>query len=910
MGKILSTVIIYPLTQIIEFSYVFFYRFFKNPGISVIGVSLAVTLLCLPLYIVAERWQQVQRDIEAKLNPRADRIKKAFKGDEQYMMLNTYYKQNHYHPLMALRSSFGLLIQIPFFIAAYSFLSNMPALQGQSFLFIKDMGKPDALFKIGNFSVNILPIAMTLINIVAGAIYTKGFAVKEKVQIYGMALVFLVLLYTSPAGLVLYWTMNNVFSLVKNIFYKLKNPLKVLYGLLCVIVVMMDIYVIFFFNKSSRVVYLRIASVIGFTSLLFIPYLIKGINYLLKTVFSGIVEDKKSRFGIFIFSAVGCALLVGFVLPSLVISTSVQEFSNVGTVGNPSEYIWLTFTRCVGLFVFWPICVYFLFHDRIQTLIALFLCFMLGCATLNAFAFAGEYGLLNQWLSFVDWIHFDKPQIIIINLISGIALIAALSVLIKYKKNIAATLLCACCIGFAADCVINLSKINKEYAEFEKLSKNMQFKEEIEPEFHLTKTGKNVVIIFLDRAMSTYFEPILEEKPELRKQYEGFVYYPNCLSFNMRTMFGAPPLFGGYEYIPSAKKDFINNSFKKVTNESLLVLPRVFTEQADFNCTIADAPWANWSWNPDMSIADDYSLIDGKNVELAYRYQYEKNHPELNSNEENHEKCLKRNFFSVSLFRISPMILRPFVNKENTWWDSDDYSKTSGVPSSYPELAFLDKLTDFTSDKDSFVYFANQLTHDGATLDAPDYYPVKEKTQYSSSPYAHDRDYDVNICALLRVGEWLEFLKRENCYDNTRIIIVSDHGNGSLENSVITKDFNTSVILNSDGVMIPKDFFHPLLLVKDFNSNNDLSVDDAFMTNADVPTIACKDIIEHPVNPFSGKEITDEYKKNGVEIFTRSIETPDFVPDLKQKPINDKDWYFVKENIFDDENWYQFKSKD
>ena len=249
MGKILSTVIIYPLTQIIEFSYVFFYRFFKNPGISVIGVSLAVTLLCLPLYIVAERWQQVQRDTEAKLNPRADRIKKAFKGDEQYMMLNTYYKQNHYHPLMALRSSFGLLIQIPFFIAAYSFLSNMPALQGQSFLFIKDMGKPDALFKIGNFSVNILPIAMTLINIVAGAIYTKGFAVKEKVQIYGMALVFLVLLYTSPAGLVLYWTMNNVFSLVKNIFYKLKNPLKVLYGLLCVIVVMMDIYVIFFFNK-------------------------------------------------------------------------------------------------------------------------------------------------------------------------------------------------------------------------------------------------------------------------------------------------------------------------------------------------------------------------------------------------------------------------------------------------------------------------------------------------------------------------------------------------------------------------------------------------------------------------------------------------------------------------------------
>ena len=223
MENFFSTVIIYPLTQIIEVSYVFFNRFFKNPGISVIGVSLAVTLLCLPLYIVAERWQQIQRNTEAKLKPRTDKIKQAFKGDEQYMMLNTYYRQNHYHPLMALRSSFGLLIQIPFFIAAYSFLSNMEALKGQSFLFIKDMGAPDRLFAIGSFYVNILPVAMTAINIIAGAIYTKGFAVKEKVQIYGMALVFLVLLYNSPSGLVLYWTMNNIFSLIKNIFYKLKG---------------------------------------------------------------------------------------------------------------------------------------------------------------------------------------------------------------------------------------------------------------------------------------------------------------------------------------------------------------------------------------------------------------------------------------------------------------------------------------------------------------------------------------------------------------------------------------------------------------------------------------------------------------------------------------------------------------
>ena len=275
-STILYTIILYPLVQIIEISFMLFQKLFDNTGIAIIGVSFTVTLLCLPLYIVAEHWQQVQRDTETKLKPGIDRIKAVFKGDEQYMILNTFYKQNHYHPMMALRSSFGLLIQVPFFMAAYSCLSSLPALQGQSFLFIKDMAKPDALFSIGSFDVNILPIAMTVINIIAGAIYTKGFAFKDKAQIYGMALLFLVILYTSPAGLVLYWTMNNVFSLVKNIFYKLKNPIKVLYILMCIGIVAVDIYILFIYNGSASTKK-RLCAVVPLTCLIAIPYTIKGI---------------------------------------------------------------------------------------------------------------------------------------------------------------------------------------------------------------------------------------------------------------------------------------------------------------------------------------------------------------------------------------------------------------------------------------------------------------------------------------------------------------------------------------------------------------------------------------------------------------------------------------------------------
>jgi membrane protein insertase Oxa1/YidC/SpoIIIJ len=69
-----------------------------------------------------------------KLAGKARKIRQAFKGDEQHMILSTYYRQNHYHPIYALRSSFGILIQVPFFIAAYQYISHLEALQGASFL--------------------------------------------------------------------------------------------------------------------------------------------------------------------------------------------------------------------------------------------------------------------------------------------------------------------------------------------------------------------------------------------------------------------------------------------------------------------------------------------------------------------------------------------------------------------------------------------------------------------------------------------------------------------------------------------------------------------------------------------------------------------------------------------------------
>ena len=58
-------------------------------------------------------------------------IKKTFRGDEQMMILQTYYRQNHYKPTYVLRSAVSLFLEIPFFIAAYRFLSGLELHQGR-----------------------------------------------------------------------------------------------------------------------------------------------------------------------------------------------------------------------------------------------------------------------------------------------------------------------------------------------------------------------------------------------------------------------------------------------------------------------------------------------------------------------------------------------------------------------------------------------------------------------------------------------------------------------------------------------------------------------------------------------------------------------------------------------------------
>ncbi len=909
MASLLYTLIIYPLYLIIEVIYRIFLKITENQGFSVIGVSVGITLLCLPLYAVAEHWQQVERDIQKKMKPDLDHIKETFKGDERYMMTQAYYKENRYSPIMALRSSFGLLIQVPFFMAAYQFLSQLETLKGVSFLFIKDMGVPDATFRIGSFPVNVLPIAMTLINMVAGIVYTKGLAAREKIQVHGMALVFLAVLYNSPAGLVVYWTMNNVFSLVKNIFYKLKNPLKVFWICACAVCAVAAVYIGFFYTTKTNY---KLAALFFLLLVFAAPLFVRLAQKLLDTLLKPLVEKKSARHSLFFIASALLFILFGLAIPSSLISSSAAEFAGLGKHPNPFYYIANTALQAAAIFVFWFPCVYFLFSKKVQALMACAAAFLACSALLNAYPFMLRYGDISATLTFLNMADFrSMSPISMLNLaaLAAAALLCALSFKVK-KFNVLASAALICSFALFGSFVLNSISINKNYRDYKAASQKQQGSVELKPIFHLSKNHPNAILLMLDRATAEKLPEILKEDPALAEQYSGFVFYDNAASFNGHTLLGAPPLFGGYEYAPAEMQKRTDASREQKVNESQLVLARVFNEQLGWKASVNDPTWINSSNYCDLSFLEGYD-IDGHQTVGTYTQDWYKANPAA-AGLDSTEEILKRNLLFFSLFRCSPIALREAVYLNGTYFNTkDDIKDAKRILDNYSALDFLPELTDvLDTQSGSYISMLNEMTHDEFIFETPDYVPVKAPKNNGTSKYKDDSSYHTQMAAFKLVGQWLEWLKGQGVYDNTRIVIAADHGGEGIESRMEAAPELDAKI--SSGVDYSgRGHYHPLFMFKDFNAKGPLATSMDFMTNADAASLLLKGLIEKPVNPFTQKEIpldTRPLKANGVVITTCDKHLPwSHKKSETRFDIRDNEWWLVRDNIFKASSWTQIQ---
>jgi len=202
-------------------------------GLAVMMLSVFVGILMRPLSKIADRLQDQVHAIDARLSPTLTHIKKNYKGAEQSEKILAMYKDEKVHPLYSLKSLMGVFVVIPVFIGAFDMLAENIHLSGQSFLWIADLSHADAFLQLpfslpffGGY-LNLLPFIMTGFSFVASKLHSHpdmdaAAQRKQSRNLVMMSLGFLVLFYTFPAGMVLYWTTNNLISVIKMLWKRRK----------------------------------------------------------------------------------------------------------------------------------------------------------------------------------------------------------------------------------------------------------------------------------------------------------------------------------------------------------------------------------------------------------------------------------------------------------------------------------------------------------------------------------------------------------------------------------------------------------------------------------------------------------------------------------------------------------------
>lgn len=179
-------------------------------GGRIVAFSIMLNLLLHPLYQQMEAGARAGREQRGRMARELQRMKTHFKGRERYFYVRAVHRQFHHHPIQSLLTSNELFLQLLVFATVFHFLSQPLLLDGMPFGRIGDLGKPDGLLA----GIHLLPLLMTGINAISVFYYVKDPA--KRTQGIALALLFLTLLYASPSGLVLYWTMNNFWSLLRN----------------------------------------------------------------------------------------------------------------------------------------------------------------------------------------------------------------------------------------------------------------------------------------------------------------------------------------------------------------------------------------------------------------------------------------------------------------------------------------------------------------------------------------------------------------------------------------------------------------------------------------------------------------------------------------------------------------------
>ncbi|HEY9593662.1 MAG TPA: membrane protein insertase YidC [Spirochaetia bacterium] len=224
---ITSSILLGWLATLFQYCLDFFYLLIPNYGVAIILLTLLTKIVFFPLTFKSSESMAKMAELNPKMQEIRTRLKD--KPDKMNQEIAQLYQKEKINPMSG---CLPLLLQIPVFFALYNLLNSQFELRGAHFIagWIPDLSAPESVLDfgftiplLGWTALRVLPIIMVATQILSSKItqppstQAQG-GMQTALMMYLMPIVFFFILYDMPSGLVLYWTVQNVLSMVQQLY--------------------------------------------------------------------------------------------------------------------------------------------------------------------------------------------------------------------------------------------------------------------------------------------------------------------------------------------------------------------------------------------------------------------------------------------------------------------------------------------------------------------------------------------------------------------------------------------------------------------------------------------------------------------------------------------------------------------
>lgn len=204
----------------------FFYRIFSNYGLSIIGLTVLVRILIHPLTRFSQTRMLIYQEKMKVVQPKLEALKKKYAKDKQaFARAQMELMKNEKLGLGMMSGCLPLFLQMPIFIGLFNLLNEYIELRSSRFLYISDLSHPDRLailpFFPGEFNLlPILTLSTTVFQLWRSMKRSQGLTAEQlaqqKMMMYMMPGIMLLMTYRFPAGVLVYWFTSAVIGIAES----------------------------------------------------------------------------------------------------------------------------------------------------------------------------------------------------------------------------------------------------------------------------------------------------------------------------------------------------------------------------------------------------------------------------------------------------------------------------------------------------------------------------------------------------------------------------------------------------------------------------------------------------------------------------------------------------------------------